>query len=96
MGELVDPHPLEGCAERRTGSSPVRGTKNCLDCGKNISKHGALRCKSCAGKQSPTRIRWPSTSELLDRLKNTPYTRLALELGVSDNAIRKRIRHHPI
>lgn len=64
----------------------------CCDCG---VKSSGLRCKSCAGKaRESTKIEWPPVEELLDRLVNSNYTRLAKELGVSDNAIRKRIANH--
>lgn len=44
------------------------------------------------GRVGPTKINWPSNEELLERLKTLSYVRLAKELGVSDNAIRKRLR----
>jgi biotin operon repressor len=42
------------------------------------------------------KIVWPSTKELLEKLEKTSYLQLARELGVSDNAIRKRIKMHKI
>lgn len=39
-----------------------------------------------------TKINWPNNEELLDRLSKSNYTRLGKELGISDNAIRKRLK----
>lgn len=64
----------------------------CIDC---QSPTTALRCKSCENRNRvgsvPTKIEWPSNEELLERLSQSNYSRLARELGVSDNAIRKRL-----
>jgi HNH endonuclease len=66
----------------------------CIDCGK---PNTSLRCKSCAGHvKSPPKITWPPIPELLDRLDKSNYTRLARELGVSDNSIRKHIQNYRI
>lgn len=65
----------------------------CIDCLKIISS-SAKRCKSCTGKKQPTKINWPSNEELLIMIKKSNYTAVAKELGVSDNALRKRIKNH--
>lgn len=68
---------------------------NCADCLKPVS-YKAARCKSCAGfHHRKTKIDWPSTRDLLKRLSTSNYSRLGRELGVTDNAIRKRIKNHP-
>lgn len=67
----------------------------CRDCNKNIS-YRRTRCKSCAGKQKPNKISWPGTQELITMLSNSSYLAVAKKLGVSDNAIRKRIRNHKV
>ncbi len=65
----------------------------CL-CGKRISKK-STSCKSCAGKdREQTKIVWPSIEELTKMLKDSNYLALGKKLGVSDNAIRKRIKKH--
>lgn len=51
------------------------------------------QCAACEGKDR-AKIVWPNTDELKERLKTTSYRALARELGVSDNAIRKRLRDH--
>lgn len=66
-------------------------------CGSQVSP-GAARCHHCENKRPrrhDPKIVWPSRDELLERLKTTPFTTLAAELGVSDNAIRKHLRRTP-
>ena len=59
----------------------------CIDCGKEISR-GAIRCISC--EQARRHCEKPITREELKRLiRNTPFTRIGEQFGVSDNAIRK-------
>ena len=59
----------------------------CIDCGKEISR-GAIRCISC--EQTRRHCEKPITREELKRLiRNTPFTRIGEQFGVSDNAIRK-------
>ena len=61
--------------------------RKCLDCGKEISK-GAIRCISC--EQARRHCEKPITREELKKLiRNTPFTRIGEQFGVSDNAIRK-------
>lgn len=67
--------------------------KTCVDCLCSISP-AASRCKSCAAKRRPTRIDWPDHDELLRMVKESSYLETARRLGVSDNAIRKRLRNH--
>lgn len=73
-----------------------RSPKICKDCNKTIS-YKSIRCKSCAGKYyNSTKIVWPETKELIEILKTSNYLQLSKKLGVSDNAIRKRIKNYPI
>lgn len=84
-------------ASPSTGSNPVMPTRKvflCPDCQKEVSNRGS-RCKSCAGKLKDNhKIIWPPIEELKAKLFYTPYTTLARELGVSDNAIRKHLKHY--
>lgn len=77
---------------------PYRKTINtCDECGKAISKRVTL-CASCAAKRRnvyKTKIDWPSTESILKRLETTTFEGYARELGVTSNAIRKRIKNHP-
>lgn len=70
-----------------------RGKYYCQHCGKEKKTNSKL-CPQCIRIIYPAKekIEWPSNEELRDRLKNTSYRQLGRELGVSDNAIRKRLR----
>lgn len=57
--------------------------------GKNV-KVRANR-KPYQRKSRATKIDWPSNEELLDRLAKSNYSAVGRELGVSDNAVRKRL-----
>jgi len=72
---------------------PVK-VKYCQDCDVVISKYGT-RCKSCAGKIiQKTKIEWPSHEDLLEMVQSANYLATSRHLGVSDNAIRKRLKNH--
>jgi len=66
--------------------------KNTCPCGQIISKKAAL-CGSCASvsKKHCTKIIWPEYHELLKMVKESNFTRVGKQLGVSDNAVRKRL-----
>lgn len=66
-------------------------TKKCLTCTAKISKK-AKRCKSCVAKLRGTKINWPDTEELKEMLNNSSYCEVGRQLGVSDNAVRKRLK----
>jgi hypothetical protein len=73
---------------------PRLGDHKCLDCDKKIN-HKATRCKSCAAKcGQPTRIDWPDTVIILEMVQQTSWRAVAKTLGVSDNAVRKRVKNH--
>lgn len=59
----------------------------CQDCGKLIS-YKADRCADCSAKNMRVAER-PSRSELKNLTRNKPFTQIAKQYGVSDNAIRK-------
>ena len=73
------------------GNSRKYEKKYCPDCGKEIH-HLSERCKSCyikyrksqAGSTIPI-----SRNELKSLIRSTPFTRIAIQFSVSDNAIRK-------
>lgn len=65
----------------------------CLDCDAVISSR-AIRCKSCVGKRQKKKIDWPAIEVLLDEISRTSYTAVGKRLGVSDNAIRKHLKHY--
>lgn len=80
---------------RKAGFEPPkkRKTGSCEVCQEPIQPD-SKRCKKC--RERPTKIDWPPVETILDKLKDMPYTRLADELGVSDNAIRKHLENQGI
>lgn len=48
-------------------------------------------CRKCF-ERSQEKIIWPSDEDLLNRLRASNFLKLSRELGVSDNAIRKRLK----
>lgn len=87
--------------KKKDNTSTVQRTKLksvsphlCCDCGIEIDKK-AIRCKSCSGfALVPTKIEWPSLEELNKMVGETSYLAVGRKLGVSDNAVRKRIKRH--
>ena len=67
----------------------------CQSCFKKKVSRFNLRCKSCAAKdRNTTKIKWPSTTELIQTVKKNNYTQIGLKLGVTGNAVKKRIKNH--
>lgn len=65
----------------------------CIDC--NISiRRKSNRCKKCAAKRQSTKINWLDTPKLILMVKEMGYQEVGRRLGVSGNAIKKRIRNH--
>lgn len=63
----------------------------CIDCGEKIAYH-SIRCKKCNGiyVSSHKFTSLPITrGELKDLIRNKPFSAIAKQYGVSDNAIRK-------
>ena len=72
----------------------IKPKNHCIDCSKEITKV-STRCKSCAGKiKQPTKISWPTNEVLLQMIEDSNYSQVGKKLGVSDNAVRKRLRNH--
>lgn len=69
---------------------PLKNQKYCLECGKAISQN-ATRCVECSNKLREISLDlMPITrEELKDLIRTTPFTTIASQFGVSDNAIRK-------
>lgn len=71
-----------------------RTKTRCCDCGTSVTSK-SVRCASCAGKHvQQTKIDWPSIPTLLQMISETNVSTVSRKLGVSGNAIRKRIRKH--
>lgn len=65
----------------------------CIDCGIEISKQ-STRCKKCASRLNhlSKRIFEITREELKTLIRELPFTSIAKQFNVSDNAIRKRCR----
>lgn len=60
----------------------------CQKCGQLISSSQATYCKKCASENQRKSER-PPREELKDKIRKLPFTTIAKEYSVSDNAIRK-------
>lgn len=73
--------------------------RRCQDCGRQVTRKSTycLRCANARKKHdSQTRIQWPSLDELCVLLASQSYVAVAKQLGVTDSAIRKRLRKRGI
>jgi hypothetical protein len=75
--------------------------RQCEECKKELSLRSQKRYNSekvfcsikCSSKHKE-KINWPSNDELREKLAKSNYVQVGKELGVSDNAIRKRLRNN--
>lgn len=78
--------------------------KECLYCNQSFSskrkesKYCSTACyhKSGKGRPGKTKINWPEMSILIEMIKGESFLAVAKKLGVSDNAVRKRLQFHGI
>lgn len=83
---------LIGCSKTAL-EKKLKQSKNFCSCGKEKFFNAAL-CRSCQGiKLNKPKINWPSEKELIQMIKNSSYLTVGKKLGVSDNAIRKRLKN---
>lgn len=61
---------------------------------KKKRKKSRAEKKQRPSKPRPTKIDWPSNEELIELLRTSSYLAVGRMLGVSDNAIRKRLRRN--
>jgi RNA polymerase subunit RPABC4/transcription elongation factor Spt4 len=83
--------------KKKPTPKPIKKKQSlCVDCNAVISRK-AQRCKSCQGKfGQSTKIHWPPIDELIKMVEATSYSAVGRKLGVSDNAVRKRIHRHKV
>lgn len=87
LAQLAGGTPLK----TETVSVRIRRRVQCQDCLRPISSQ-AVRCKSCAGKQQSTKIIWPTDEALEAMVAQLGFKGTGRCLGVSDNAVRKRLK----
>lgn len=68
-------------------------TYKCESCGTQTKGKGKI-CLRCASLRQKTKIDWPPTEDLISMVKTSSYVAVAKKLGVSDNAVRFRIKRH--
>lgn len=65
----------------------------CASCGAQKLSKAGKRCIKCS-QRNQEKIKWPSTEQLIQMVSCSSYLAIGRLLGVSDNAIRKRIKNH--
>lgn len=76
----------------KTGMITPENLHLCTDC-KTPVYRTSKRCKTCDAKRPRrTKVEWPEVGDLIELVQKTSFVSVAKDLGVSDNAIRKRIR----
>jgi hypothetical protein len=65
---------------------------SCHDCGTSVSRR-VKRCMTCHSKKEE-RVDWPTIEKVMSMVNESNYSAVGRELGVSDNAVRKRIKNH--
>lgn len=74
----------------------LRANHRCVDCNTEIHAK-ATRCRSCAAKRTnKPKIDWPAIEELHQLVLQLGYVGAAKQLGISGNAIKKRLRKNGI
>jgi len=74
---------------------------NCVDCNKKLSSNLCIRCRDCNFRiqsenqvlNHKTKIEWPENLILVELVNQTSFKAVSRKLGVSDNAIRKRLKN---
>lgn len=81
-----------GARPKRAAKIRVRKVYRC-GCGVEISPD-AQRCRKCF-LESQYRTDWPEPLALIEMVEQFGFVKVARSLGVSDNAVRNRIRRYP-
>lgn len=73
------------CSGRRTKKAP----KKCRKCDEHINRKSTY-CRKCVPRK--TKIDWPEDNKLQEMVEAASMVAVARQLGVSDNAVRKRLK----
>lgn len=78
---------------------PRSFAKICINCGIEFWSKGKFCDTTCSNRYNQsslgkTKIAWPSCSIIEKMVKSMGYSATGRQLGVSDNAVRKRIKRH--
>lgn len=65
--------------------------RTCSVCGIVISRT-ALTCREHTSYSRATKTEWPSEEKLIEMIKSSSFLAVGTALGVSDNAVRKRLK----
>ena len=99
-------HPCSVCSKpvkmsskmcRECTGSKRRAARQCKKCRCSLgySTRRTL-CDECFSSHYKTKTSWPTTDELKKMVEETPLLHVAKGLGVSDNAVRKRLRKQAV
>lgn len=80
---------INNTKKERVKNNNIQKNK-CIDCNVCITKNHT-RCIKCNGLKK-NKINWPTDEELILLIKNSNFVQVGKILGVSDNAIRKRLK----
>lgn len=83
---IIAGNPVE--YRRPDGIIVLPEPKYCGSCNSPVNRK-TDRCKKCIDR---TTIEWPDDSKLLDMVKQSNFVQVGKKLGVSDNAVRKRLK----
>lgn len=99
----IDPRDICSCGNNKRRQSKVcincwkailsnkNSRKKFCSCGEKIDLRSS-RCPSCFHDKQK-RIDWPNAEVLIANIQRTSFLAVAKELGVSDSAVRKHLRH---
>jgi hypothetical protein len=81
------------CAKNKINDLSTKKVTRCILC-EIIISHNSLMCKKCNAQNRKTKINWPNDDELIQLVKASNYQQVGTKLGVSGNAVKKRLHTH--
>jgi hypothetical protein len=82
-------------ADKVTSETARKPENFCCDCGTLLAVKTSVRCPTCQCRHRE-KVDWPDSAILLGMIRNSSFSAVAREFGVSDNALRHRLKHHPV